>query len=539
MSQPAEHPENSDHGEAQPCASPTKRPQLVREYLIALAAASALYLLSVAPGPLWQDSGMAQNRVLQHDLFGDLGLALSHPLYYVLAIVFQWLPLTESALKTNLVSAWFGAITVANIFLLIRCLTGRRLPAAVGALSLAVAHTFWQHCALAEVYTVSTALMSAELLCLWKFTTTSRTRWLVLLALCNGLGVSNHMLAVLNLPAYGIALLCLLVRRRLRPLHVLPMLSAWLGGASLYIALIGVELAGGAQPGATLRSALFGTSYASNVLNALPGARQLINSALYICLNFPTPAILLLLPGAARLWRDRNTLLMPVLGGMLLVHLLWAVRYDVPDQYTFFIPAVVLLSILIGVGAQAWLTSGGPTRRTLTLLAVLLPPLVYLILPPLARANNLPLGVSRDLPFRDSYAYFLRPWKTGYDGPLRFAAQVRGTLPPGSILIADTTAVRPIHYMQLTGGWDERIRVLPPPGRSHSLARFVEDELRNEDAMLSELRAGRVFVVSPKPGYCPRWLLDNYAFQPAGPVFQVQTPEQRGPVPDADPDARP
>ncbi len=120
MSQRAEQLETAarpDRGEARPCASPTKGSQLAREYLITLAAASALYLISVAPGPLWQDSGMAQNRVLRYDLFGDLGLALSHPLYYVLAIVFQWLPLTESALKTNLVSALFGAITVANIFL--------------------------------------------------------------------------------------------------------------------------------------------------------------------------------------------------------------------------------------------------------------------------------------------------------------------------------------------------------------------------------------------------------------------------------------
>lgn len=532
MSQRAEHLETaarSDLAEARPCASPTKRSQLAREYLIALAAASALYLISVAPGPLWQDSGMAQNRVLRYDLFGDLGLALSHPLYYVLAIVFQGLPLTESALKTNLVSALFGAITVANIFLLLRCLTGRRLPAAVGALSLAVAHTFWQHCALAEVYTVSTALMSAELLCLWKFTTTNRPRWLALLALCNGLSVSNHMLAVLNLPAYGIALLCLLGRRRLRPLHALPMLFAWFGGTSLYVALIAVELAGGAQPGATLRSALFGTSYANNVLNALPGARQLINSVLYIGLNFPTPAILLFLPGAARLWRDRKTLFMPVLGGMLLVHLLWAVRYDVPDQYTFFIPAVVLLSILIGIGAQAWLATAGPTRRRLTLLTALLPPLVYLILPPLARAADLPLGVARDLPYRDSYAYFLRPWKFRYDGPLRFAEQVRNTLPTGSILIADSTAVRPIHYMQLTGRWDQRIRILPPPEQSHSLEQLTEDE------MLAELRTGRVFVVSPQPGYCPQWLLDNYAFKHVGPVFQVQTPGRRNPDADADP----
>lgn len=532
MSQQTEHLDTSgraDLGEARPCVSPAQCSGLAREYVIALAAALVLYLISVAPGPLWQDSGMAQNRVLRHDLFGDLGLALSHPLYYVLAIVFQWLPLTESALKTNLVSALFGAITVANIFLLLRCLTGRRLPAAIGALSLTVAHTFWQHCALAEVYSVSTALMSAELLCLWKFTTTKRARWLVLLALCNGLGVSNHMLAVLNLPAYGIALLCLLARRRLRPLDVLPMLFAWLGGASLYVALIVVELAGGAQPGATLHSALFGTSYANNVLNILPGARQLINSALSIGLNFPTPAILLLLPGAARLWRDRRTLFMPVLGGMLIIHLLWAVRYDVPDQYTFFIPAVVLLSILIGIGAQAWLTTAGTTRRLLTLLAILLPPLVYLFLPPLARAAHLPLGVARELPYRDSYAYFLRPWKTAYVGPLRFAEQVGNMLPDGSILIADLTAVRPFHYLQLTDRWDERIRILPPPEQSRSLAQLTEAEI------LSELRSGRVFVVSPQPGYCPQWLLDNYAFKRVGPVFQVETPQPRGPDAAADP----
>ena len=101
-----------------------QRSRLLAGYLLGLAAVLVLYGITVAPGPLWQDSGMAQVRVLRHDLYGSLGLALSHPLYYVLAIAFQVLPFAESAFKTNLVSAVFGAVTVANVLLIVRLLTG-------------------------------------------------------------------------------------------------------------------------------------------------------------------------------------------------------------------------------------------------------------------------------------------------------------------------------------------------------------------------------------------------------------------------------
>jgi len=118
------------------------------EYFVVLLAAGTLYVATVAPGPLWQDSGLAQLRVLRHDLRGGLGLALSHPLFYLIAIAVQAVPWGESAYKTNLVASLFGAVTVANVYLLLRLLGGRTAAAAVGAVSLAVAHTFWQHCAL-------------------------------------------------------------------------------------------------------------------------------------------------------------------------------------------------------------------------------------------------------------------------------------------------------------------------------------------------------------------------------------------------------
>jgi hypothetical protein len=478
-------------------------------YAAAFAAALALYLASMAPGVLWQDSGMAQVRTLRRDLYGGLGLALSHPLYYVFTIASQSLPIAESAPKTNLVSAFFGAVTVANLFLFLYLLTGRSRGAIVGSVSLAVAHTFWQHCALAEVYTVTTALLTGELLCLLQYCRTGRFGWLVLMFLCNGLGVSNHMMAVLSLACYTGFVLWLLGTRKLRA-RLLPLLAlAWAAGASIYLVMIGGELWRGAGLNATIRSALFGMTFARNVLNVFPGRRELLNSVLYLGMDFPTPAALLLVPGVLALRERGHRPLRVAIAALLAAHLVWAVRYDVADQYTFFIPSLVLIAVVIGLGADRFLQ--GRSRRWTGCLALLaaLPAVVYIPLPEIARALHVNLGLSREVPYRDEYSYFLHPWKTGYRGAQQFAEEVRDRLPDGSTLFADSTTVQPIHYLQLTGRWRREVRVWPAADQPDMA---IPGDL--ERRLASELAAGRVYVVSAKPGYCPPWLLDGYGFCP-------------------------
>jgi len=493
-----------------------KTPPLWRAYWITLAAALILFVFSMAPGVLWQDSGMAQVRVLQRDLVGYLGLALSHPLYYVLALAFQILPFAESAFKTNLVSVLFGAVTVANVFLLLQLATGRRGAAAIGAISLAVAHTFWQHCALAEVYTVSTALLSAELLCIHQHAATDKPRWLILLFLLNGLGVSNHLLAALSLLCYAALVLWLVWHRKLRP-TTLPWLAlAWVVGAGLYLGLIIGQLVAGEAFAATIRSALFGTGYADDVLNVIPGRKQLVNSILYLGMDFPTPAVLLVIPGFVGLCRLRLRTLRAMLFALLVVHLAWAIRYDVPDQYTFFIPALVLLSAVIGFGAARFLENRSGRWRVVLIVAAALPAVVYAPLPRIARAAGLRLGVSRTVPYRDEYSYFLHPWKTGYRGAERFARGLRETLPADAVLIADGTTVRPIHYLQLTQRWREDVSVSPPVGyRAEAAQEFDETKLAEA------LAAGRVFVVTSHRPYCPAWLAEHYEFAREGLVYRV------------------
>lgn len=501
---------------APPPATIGRRSHSWRAYCVTLAIALAFFVFSMAPGVLWQDSGMAQVRVLRGDLVGHLGLALSHPLYYVLAITFQILPFAEPAFKTNLVSALFGAVTVANVFLLLQLATGSRWAAAIGAVSLAVAHTFWQHCALAEVYTVSTALLSAELLCIQQHAVSGKPRWLILLFLFNGLGVSNHMLAALGLPCYVVLVFWLVWHRRLRP-AMLPWLAlAWIAGAALYLGLIIERLSAGAAFAGTIHSALFGTGYADNVLNVIPSRKQLVNSVLYLGLNFPTPVALLIVPGLVGLCTLRLGTLRAMLLALLVIHLGWAVRYDVPDQYTFFIPSVVLLAVVIGFGATRFLQNRSGTWRIALIAAAAFPAVVYVPLPRIARGAGLRLGSSRTVPYRDEYSYFLRPWRTGYRGAERFARELRETLPADAVLIADGTTVRPIHYLQLTGGWREDVSVFPPVGYSAEAMQAF-----NEAALAEALAGGRVFVVTPQRRYCPAWLAEHYEFAREGLVYRV------------------
>ena len=71
----------------------------------------------------------------------------------------KYIPFGDFAYRVNLISAVFGAFTIANIFLLVRLWFGRGLGALVAAMSLAFSWTFWQNSAIAEVYTLYTAIL--------------------------------------------------------------------------------------------------------------------------------------------------------------------------------------------------------------------------------------------------------------------------------------------------------------------------------------------------------------------------------------------
>ena len=487
-----------------------ERRNIAAGYVVVLAGALGLYVATCSPGLLWQDSGMFQYRIWQHDVEGRLGLALAHPLYILIGMAVKHVPVGEFAFRVNLISAVAGAFTVANTFLLLRLWLGKVVPALVGAMSLAVSWTIWQHSCMAEVYTLYTALFTAELVLLLQYFRGGRTGYLGGLGLLNGLAIANHMWGIIPLACYAVLLAGLVVKKRIGFRVVGVTAALWLIGASPYLYLIGKNIAVTGEVVGTMRSALFGHYWAEGVLNTQLTGRAIKENIMYILYSFPFPIILLGVWGLVRVGKFGPGRGFGWMVGVLLgLFFVFAFRYDVPDRYAFFIPFYCLVAVVIGAGAHTVLQI-----KRCRILAALMVALtlsyvpLYAIGPSLAKEKYTALGQRRQIPYRDSYEWFLLPWRTGYRNCEQFAAHALAGVADGAIIYADSTTVYALWFYQVIN--DYRLDVT-----------IVADGLDNAEEYDAEAVAalfGRrpIYVVSPVAGYCPGFLLEGYGFESAG-----------------------
>lgn len=479
---------------------------------------------------------MLQWRVLGNDVEGELGLALSHPLFYLVAIGGKYILWGEPAWRVNVVGAALGALGVASMFLLVRLWTGRAWAALVSAVTLAVMHTYWRHAALPETYDMYVALLLGELSCLVGYVRTGRRGWVYGLALVNGLAVATHMMGVLSLAVWLVLGGVGLWRSRLRWRDAAVWVGLWLLGALPYLWLIGSALAEGQSLGAVVHSAAFGQSWAGAVLNRSVSLGLLRENVLLFGYNFATPNVLLTVVGVAWLFGRGGSKrwLGWVLAVMLVLYGGFAGRYTVADRYAFFLPFYALTAVLVGLGA-AWVAQRwhwGVCWRAGVLLAALLPVGVYAVAPVVAERAQVRLGTKRQLPYRNEYRWFLQPWKRGYDGPARFARETFDTAGADAVVYADQTTVYPLLYAQRVGGCSRDVSVVSSRVHSGAVAAL------EEGSVAAWVARGQLYVVTPAAGYCPVFLLDHYDFEPAGPIWRVTVrPDAASAYEDGEPSA--
>jgi hypothetical protein len=133
---------------------------------------------------------------------------------------------------------------------------------------------------------------------------------------------------------------------------------------------------------------------------------------------------------------------------------------------------------------------------------------------------QLKIGTRNDIPHRNDYEYFLRPWKTGYKGAERFADEALDLLEDNAVIYADTTTVGPLLYLQEVKGKRPDVKIVSGTVNSKDAPKF------DEQSIGQLLEAGLVYVVSPRPGYCPQFVLDHYDFIRAGILWQVVKSEE-------------
>jgi hypothetical protein len=471
---------------------------------------------------LWQDSGLIQYRVWHNDIEGFLGLAISHPLFYILAIGTKYLPLGEFTHRVNLVSAVAAAVAVANMFLFVRLWLGRNLPAIIAAVTLALSHTFWRHASVVETYTLWTALFLAELIMLVQYTRTQRVGYLYWLGLLSGLSIAVHMLASIPLLCYAVFIAFLLAKKELRAGELAIIILLCIVGALPYEYLIFKNMIQTGDVAGTLASAVFGERWRGAVLNTSLSMRIVKENCLYILLNFPTPNILLLFVGGLGLFKVQlHKGLRNIVLALVMLFFLFAFRYTVPDRYAFFIPFYCVASIVIGLGT--YFLYERANRKVLAfavLLFGLLPVGVYAAAPALAGKMQLNFDTRGDIPYRDDRGYFLRPWKTGYTGADRFADEALSLVENNAIIYADATTVAPLLLAQQARRKRPDVKIVSGTVNSQGAPRF------DEHTVAQLLTDRSIYVVSPKRGYCPAFVLENYDFVRIGILWQVVESEE-------------
>lgn len=494
------------------------RSNLKVSYVYVFLAVSLLYIATCAPGVVWQDSGVIQYRVFHNDIQGRLGLALSHPLYYILAFAVKYIPIGEVAGRVNMMTAVISALAVANLFLLLRLWLGETFAALLGAATLALSHTFWRHSTIPETYSLAVALLLLELIVLLQYAKTSRIGYLYLLALINGLAVANHMLASIAFICYLVLIIIFLIKKQIKLHNLLAMTVLWIAGASPYEYLIVKNIMQSGDFWGTMASAAFGDKWQGDVLNTTLSVQIIKENFMYILLNFPTPNLLLSIVGVWSLYElSPKRWFANVTLALLILYFAFAFRYTVPDRYAFFIPFYCIMSLLIGAGAYRYLSKSKGAIGFLFAAFCLVPVPFYFISPRIAEGLEIKIGSGRKIDYRDDDTYFLWPWRTGYKGAEQFAVEALFSVKPPAVIYADVTTSPPLLYAQevMKKRQGSDIKIISSIGCSENSPEFNEQTIKK---LFSERT---VYVVTPAKGYCPDFLLNRFDFEPSGVLWKV------------------
>jgi len=449
---------------------PPGQPSTWRGWVVLFFFFLLVYGLTAQRGTQWQDSGYHILRAVTHQTVNPMGLALSHPLHQWIAQAAVGWGLFRPCLSVTLVSALMGALTVANIFGCVVTLTGSRKAAVLGAVSFALAHTVWQMSTLAETYTLASALLTGECWCIARFARDRDPRFLAGTFFLNGLGISNHLLALLTTPVLFVVALITIrsskfeVRSSKTWAGVGGLL--WVLGASPYLGFFAVEGLRSGDLWATLHSAFFGHGYRADVLNVHVSPRALGLNICAVVMNFPN----LLLPVAAYGALGAGQIGIPKLARRALlasvtVHAVFVLRYTVADRFTFFVPMYALLAIFAGIGwariAQWPIGRSRTLVRRASVAAILLTPVLYAFLPDIARRMNVLEGMQDHKPYRDDYVYVFTPWAFAESSADRMARQaVVLASPQGMILVEDRMAEFAVRYCALQADASTRPEVI-------------------------------------------------------------------------------
>ena len=506
------------------------------------------YIYTLQPSLSWGDGTRLQREVITGESFilaelvekdfaddpypfAKLGIAAwDHPLYIVIGhiLIRVLTPLgLDPLFLVNLLSAFFGAGTIALVFYLAVLLTNSLVAAGAGAFYLMVSHTFWWHSATPEVYTLHAFLLLLCIVLFMKAWDSGNARYYYGSAFVLGLGASNHLLMALIVPAFIFFLYRnrrLLVDEFLSTRKLILISLSFLAGFGLFIIQL-LRMLRTFSP-----SELIGPLLGSTFIDNLPSITLVKNLGTYVLLllvQFPVAGLWIGLVGIGIQWREKRlffSLLMP----LFLVYTSFGVLYQVSDQFAFHLTSYVLFAIFISIGA-AHLLSGRFAKITIaaSLVFILLNPQVYHYLPSILRNFDISetyFGIPViGSGVRDGLSFYINPNKHGKRDAYRFGSQTLIALPENAMVLAqwytDTDEYFVFQYFSKVEGLRPDIDIVGFPLEDN----FAFDSKLTLDLISEQIHQRPVYLSSLSTKYyAADQIMSAYCVYPENNLYRVQ-----------------
>ncbi len=457
-----------------------------------------LYFFTVQAGACWQDSGAYQWRIINGDYTGELGLASAHPLFIAIGRLFMLISTGDITTMLNFSSGIAMSIALANLAVIASLLTNRRWIGFSAALMLSVTHTTWWLATITESYSWQLAVMTGELILFINLI--FKPKWYsgAALFLLNGINLGIHNLALLPLPVYCMVLIFLAARKKI-PLWTIPVsFTAYALGALPYISLIiDTAIKTGDIPGA-IHSALFG-KFASEVLNTKTRWHFMKANAGLTSLNFINFTLPLAAVGWWNMKRRLGSVLASSLGIITVIEFVFFLRYSVPDQFTFFLPSLLMTAIASSIGISVLADKSQKWRNMIVcgcMVSVVIPPAVYAAAPAVINFSGLTIKRERERPFRDEIRYWIIPWKNNEKSAEQFAAAALRQASPDGVIVCDSTSLYPLLVVRHRDGFAPGVLILN--------SEKLKSGSRQNPAFLSDILHERpLFTVLPSLNLLP------------------------------------
>lgn len=347
-----------------------KRSDLTGAFLVSIVS-GILYVRTLAPSLLFGDS--AEFQTIAYTL--GIGHPTGYPVYVLLAKIFTSIPVGEIAYRVNLFSAFCAALTIGLLYRILVHLGAKVIPALCGALFPAVAPLFWKQASIAEVYTAAAACLVSVLFAVLQWKETRHSCWLLVAGLFGGLSLGIHTMVAIS----GFAiLLYLMVSAPSRADWLQAIFGMFVGSiiflssflflddldspAGYYDTVVRPSLSVWGMTPADFDSPLerlaflyFPPQFRGEFF-AVPFEKAMIRLT-----DFLKETSWILLPAVAGLidllvrrrspsshWREAILLV-----STLAIFLVFGTAYNVFDYSVYFIPVILILGILTGLGVHA------------------------------------------------------------------------------------------------------------------------------------------------------------------------------------------